>query len=353
MPRPFHVRACDALIHGAAPLVPGDLRRDWLREWHAEVAYRSRRDEGWSLVVRALGAFAHAAWLRWDRWRLEMLLQDVRYALRTLIRKPGFAVVTVMTLALGIGANATIFSAVRAVLLRPLPFPEPERLIQVSATSVRNPNAVGGTASPPEFVDWRRDSRSFAEMAAISPGAYALTGQGAAEQLTGANVTGGFFGVLSVPALYGRTLTLDDEKTGAEDVVVIGHGLWSRRFGAQPDLVGRAIRLEGTTYRVVGVMPRGFAYPLRAEVWIPLRFTERDLATQRGAHYLDVIARLRSGVSPAQAREDMDAIALRLAAAYPDTNRNSRVALHVLRDALVGDVRPALLMLLGAVASCC
>jgi predicted permease len=342
--------ACDAIIHGAAPLVPGDIRRDWLREWHAEIDYRARRDRSWLLVVRTLGAFAHAAWLRWDRWRLEMLLQDVRYALRTLTRRPGFAVVTVMTLALGIGANATIFSAVRAVLLRPLPFPEPDRLIQVSAASVKNPTAVGGTASPPDFVDWRRDNRSFAEMAAISPGSYALTGEGAAEQLTGANVTGGFFTVLDVPALYGRTLQLDDERAGAEDVVVIGHGLWSRRFGGQPGLVGRTITLDGTAYRVVGVMPRSFAYPLRADVWIPLRFSERDLATQRGAHYLDVIGRLRRDISVDQARSDMDAIALRLAAAYPDTDKESRIALHVLRDALVGDVRPALLMLLGAVA---
>jgi putative ABC transport system permease protein len=345
------LRACTWVIAAAAPLVPADVRRDWAREWRAEIGHRASRDRtvGLRLFARACGAFAHAAWLRWDRWRLETLLQDVRYALRTLTKKPGFALITVLTLALGIGANAAIFSAVRAVLLRPLPFPDPERLVYISSTTVTAPDRPGGAASPPDFHDWRRESRAFTEVAALDASSFALTGAGAAEQVPGANVTGGFFTVLGVPALYGRPLTTEDDAVGGGDVAVIGYGLWARRFGADPGIVGRTVTLDGTAHRVVGVMPRDFAYPLRSEVWVPRRFSERDLTTQRGAHYLDVVARLGDGVSLQQATSDVSAIVLRLAAAYPDTNRNKRAAVHTFREALVGDVRPALLMLLGAV----
>jgi putative ABC transport system permease protein len=353
MNTPFHAsrwgRAASAVVDAARLLAPADIRRDWTREWHAEIVHRARRNTGPALFIRALGAVPHAAWLRWDRWRVEMLLQDVRYALRTLTRRPGFAAVTVFTLAVGIGANAAIFSAVHAVLLRPLPFPDPDRLVNVSATTVRGPNLPGGAASPGDFIDWRRDNRSFTDIAAIDASSYALIGEGAAEQVPGASVTGGFFNVLGVPALYGRTLLPEDDASAAGDVAVIGHGLWSRRFGSDPHIVGRTVNLEGTVYRIVGVMPRGFAYPLESEVWLPRRFTERDYATQRGAHYLDVAGRLRPGISLAQAAHDMDAIALRLAVAFPNTNKESRVAVHALRDQLVGDVRPAMLMLLGAV----
>ncbi len=343
------LRAAAAAIALAAPLVPGDQRRDWVREWNAEIAYRGRHHAGFLLFIRTLGAFAHAAWLRCDRWRFEMLLQDLRDALRTVIRKPGFAVITVATLALGIGANAAIFSAVRAVLLRPLPFPQPDRIIQVSSTTIRAPDLPGGAASPPDFVDWRRDNRSFVELAAVTAGSYALTGQGTAEQIPGANVTGGFFTVLGVPALYGRTLEPRDDLTGAPDVVVLGHAVWTRRFGSDPSAIGKTVTFDGIPHRIVGIMPQGFAYPLQSEVWMPMRFTARDLATQRGAHYLDVIGRLHDDVTLHQSREDMAAIARRLASTYPDTNKGSRIAVHLLRDALVGDVRTALLMLLGAV----
>lgn len=342
-------RAADRIVLLAAPLVPSDIRRDWMREWRAEIAYRANRDGGLSLFTRALGAVAHAAWLRWDRWRIEMLLQDVRYALRTLLRKPGFAVVTVLTLAVGIGANAAIFSAVRAVLLRPLPFPAPQQLVNISTSSVSAPSQPGGAASAADFIDWRRDNRSFSEIAAINPGTYALVGDGAAEQVSGANVSGGFFNVLGVPALYGRTLLPADDAAGAGDVAVISHGLWVRRFGSDPTTLGGTISLDSTPYRIVGIMPRGFAYPLESDVWLPQRFSDDDYATQRGAHYLDVIGRLRPDVSQRQAAADMDAIAVRLAAAFPSTNKEYRVSVHPLRDEIVGNVRSAMLMLLGAV----
>lgn len=278
-----------------------------------------------------------------------MLLQDVRYALRTLTRKPAFAIVTVLTLALGIGANAAIFSAVRAVLLRPLPFPDPDALVFVSSTTVRAPQRPGGTASPPDFVDWRSQNRSFTDVAAVVASSFALTGEGAAEQVPGATVTGAFFELLDVPALHGRTLDVQDDSSAAGQAVVLGHGLWTRRFGADPAIVGRTIVFDGVPRRVVGVMPRGFAFPLESEMWVPLRFDAAELTTQRGAQYLEVVARLRPGVSIAQANDDMSGIVQRLAGQYPSTNRDKRVSVHTFRDTLVGDIRPALLMLLGAV----
>ncbi len=278
-----------------------------------------------------------------------MLVQDVKYAIRTLVKKPGFAMITVLTLALGIGANAAIFSAVRAVLLRPLPFPSPDRLVQLFSTSVKAPDGASGTASPPDFTDWRRDSRSFTDIAALNADSFALTGQGAAEQLSGASVTGGFFNVLGVPALIGRTLLPEDDAVGGPDVVVLSYSVWTRRFGSDAQIIGRTINIEGTEARVVGVMSRTFEYPQQSELWVPLRFSERDLATQRGAHYLNVIGRLKDGVAVEVAREEMRALALRIAEAFPSTNRNYRIAVHEMRSAMVGDFRPPLLMLLGAV----
>ncbi len=352
------VRVCLGLIAAAAYVVPADARREWVREWHAELHHATVRlgrrgvpapASRVRLVARCGGACVHAAWLRWDRWRLEMVLQDIRHALRGLGKRPGFAAMTVLTLAIGIGANAAIFSAVRAVLLRPLPFAAPEQLVQLFSTTVRTPDRAAGTASPPDFVDWRRDHASFTELAAVNAGTYALTGLGAAEQISGANVTGAFFEVLGVQPLVGRTLQPEDDRVGGPDVAVLGHGLWSRSLGGDPAAVGRTLTVDGVAVRIVGVMPRGFAYPLQSDLWLPLRFSERELATQRGAHYLDVIGRLRPGVTLDQAREQMRGVGLRLAEAYPDTNRDSRIAVHEMRSAMVGDVRPAMLMLLGAV----
>ena len=280
---------------------------------------------------------------------METLLQDLKYALRTLSKKPGFAAVTILTLAIGIGANGAIFSAVRAVLLRPLPFPEPERVVQIYSTTIARPLGPGGTASPPDFVDWRTDSTSFTGMAAISAGSIPWSGNGVAEQVPYAMVTGTFFDVLSVAAQHGRTLSADDDPVGAADVVVIAHDLWARRFGNDPAAIGRTMVLDGTPRRIVGVMPAGFSYPLSSELWIPLRFTSEDLATQRGAHYLDVIARLEPNVMLEAAQGELAGIVRRLGETYPRTNASKAVAVFGLRDALVGNVKPALLLLLGAV----
>lgn len=341
-----------AVVLTASRLVPADVRREWVREWLAELEWASSRRGGSRarLRARSLGAVVHAVWLRWDRWRLEMLVQDVTHALRTLVRQPGYCAVALLTLTLGIGANAVIFGVVRAVLLRPLPFPQAEHLVQISSTTRARPDVPHGAASPSDFVDWRNESTSFAAMAALAAGSTAWSGGGPAEQLPSAAVSGRFFAVLGVPALHGRVLTTEDDVSGAPDVVVISHRIWTRRLGANPAAVGQTITLDGRPRRLVGIMPPGFEYPLGSDVWLPLVFTADDLATQRGAHYLDVIARRRPDVTLDAARADVSAIVSRLSEAHPRTNANKAVAVWPLRDAMVGDVREALVMLLGAVA---
>jgi putative ABC transport system permease protein len=340
--------ACRVLIAAASALVPADRRADWVREWRTEAAC-AREGASWRLVVRCLGAFVHAAWLAQDRWRNEMLVQDLKYALRTLVRRPAFATVTVLTLALGIGANAAMFGAVRAVLLRPLPYPEPDRLVQLYTTDSQGTRLQGST-SPPDFMDWRAQSRSFTALGALSSDTYALSGDGAAaQQVAGASVTGGFFDAMSRPPLLGRTLRADDDAPGGPPVAVLSYALWTRRFGGDPAVVGRRVVLDGEPREVVGVMPPGFDYPLRSEVWVPLRFTAQELATQRGAHYLDVVGRLAPSASLESAGSEMAAISGRLAAAYPKTNRDARAAAAPLHVSMVREVRTGLLVLMGAV----
>jgi predicted permease len=349
------LRWCDWILRTAAPLVPYDIRRDWLREWRAEFAYAASRAQRAgrrlppSSVLRATGAIVHAAWLRWDRWRLDMIIQDIKLALRSMQRKPSFTVVVVLTLAIGIGGTTAIFGAVNAVLLRPLPYPEPDQLVRVYKTPMSKPVNIGGSVSPPDFVDWRRDNSAFSELAASISTAVAFTGYGAAEQLPAGLVSGSFFDVMGVRADIGRAISLADEPTGSRDVVVLSHALWNRRFGGSPGIVGQRIVLDGTTYEVIGIMPPGFQYPLRAELWVPLRFAAKDLETQRGAHYIDVIARMKRGVTLNASRENMRAIAARLAADFPRTNRETTASVHPLRESLVGSVRQSMFVLLGAV----
>src|SRR5262245_39210758 len=247
------------------------------------------------------------------------LVQDIKYALRSLSRAPAFTALAVATLAIGIGANTTIFSAVRAVLLRPLPYPEPQELIQ--GLNIWRGD-TGTSYSPPDFIDIRRDNSTLSGFAAMNNVSYALTETGDAEQIPGGMVSGDFFTVLGVKALHGRTLLPDDDVPNSH-LVVIGHALWTRRFGADPGLVGRTIRLDGEAYEVVGILPAGFAYPQQSELWTPFGFPPDVLTTQRGAHYLDVIGRLKPGITLAQAQADLTMLGDRLAATYPNSNRET------------------------------
>ncbi|HMA41002.1 MAG TPA: ABC transporter permease, partial [Gemmatimonadales bacterium] len=275
---------------------------------------------------------------------MEALLQDIRYGIRRLARSPGFTGLGVLVLALGIGGTATAFGVVNAVLLRPLGFPDPGALVRPYSLW----RGSRSTASPPDFADWRARSRSFTELAATNSGSFALTGDGPAEQIPGAEVTGGLFSVLGTPPLLGRTLTTADDDPGAAPGVVLGYDLWRRRFGADSGVVGRTVRLEGTSTTVLGVMPPAFIYPDGSELWLPLRFTAAQMATQRGAHYLDVVGRLQHGVTLEAADRELRGIAGALAGEYPRTDANYSATVISLRDALVGDVRTPLLLLLSA-----
>ncbi len=278
-----------------------------------------------------------------------MIWQDLKHAIRALRMKPGFTAVTILTLAIGIGGNAAIFGAVNAVLLRPLPYRDADQLVRVYKTTLKQPDRVGGTVSPPDYVDWRRDNAVFTEVAAFDSDSYPLTGNGAAEQLPAADVTGGFFAVMGTAPQLGRTITDEDDRQGARDVVVLSHALWTRRFGSSPAVIGQQLQIDGVSREVIGVMPAGFQFPQQSEFWVPFKFTVKDIETQRGAHHIEVIARLKPGQSLESARAEMRTIAARLAEAHPRTNRDHSASVHPLRDALVGNVRQSMFVLLGAV----
>jgi putative ABC transport system permease protein len=274
------------------------------------------------------------------------LLQDLRYALRTLRKAPGFAAIAMLTLALGIGSSTAIFSLVNATLLRELPYPDADRIVRVYETTPMGRSTV----SPPDFTDWRAEADAFAGMAAYHPSTYTLTGTGDARQVQGAQVTGDFFSVMAARPVAGRFLSGADAEPGAEDVVVLGEATWRTDFGGERSIVGRRITLDGEPYTVAGIAPAGFAYPRGTEIWTPRAFDADDLATQRGAHYLAVIGRLASSTTLERADAQVSSIADRLADAYPNTNRETSAEVVSLRDALVGDARETLFLLLGAVS---
>ncbi len=346
------------LIGAIAWLVPASDRDSWQREWAAEFAYALRTESagatprGLAWLSGRMGALVrHALWLRWQRVTVDSLAQDVRHAVRALARRPAVTAAAILTLALGIGANTAIYGAARAVLWRPLPYPDADRLVIVSSLGEELSGAgpALNSVSPPDFADWQREATAFDAIAAINDGGYALTGVGPAEQITGAAVTGRFFDVFGVRPLHGRALTASDESSGAPTVVVLGHGLWRRRFNSDPAVIGRSVHLDGVLREVAGVMPETFDYPLSMDAWVPLRFAPNDLTTQRGAHYLTVVGRLRQDVDLLAARVEMSAVSRRIRAGLSNPNQGSYASVHPLRDAIVGDVRPAMNVLLGAV----
>jgi putative ABC transport system permease protein len=276
---------------------------------------------------------------------IDELRQDVRYAVRTLVKHPGFTIVAAMTLSLGIGANTAIFSVVNAVLLRPLPYRDADGVITVWQTKS---GTTEPGASPANFLDWRSRNQVFEDMAAAEPYSHNLSGA-EPEIFRSWVVTAGFFQILGVDAFLGRTFTADEYKAGGEPAVVIGYGLWQRRFGADRNLIGQRLRLNGRSHVVVGVMPPEFGFPSSGrEVWAArIGFPQDTL--NRGAGYMPVVARLKPGTTLPQAQQDMDSIAARLAREYPQANAERGVSLAPLREHLVGDVRPALFVLSGAV----
>jgi putative ABC transport system permease protein len=278
---------------------------------------------------------------------LETFLQDVRFAFRMLRKNPGFTAIAVLTLALGIGANTAIFSVINAVMLRPLPYKNPSRLVMVWSDHHLRGGPAHEWTNPADFYDWRAQSKSMEDMAVFAGWGPTLTGRTEPELLTGSRVSYSLFSVLGVAPEFGRDFTTEDDKPNGPRVVIISHDLWQREFHSDPAQIGRQINLDGNGYSVIGVMPAGFSSPIIAnrEIWTPLQAPSRG----RGNAVIRAIGRLRPGSSLAQAQAEMDGIASRISQAYPQTNARIGVSLVPLQEQISGPVRTPLLVLLGAV----
>jgi len=280
---------------------------------------------------------------------IESLWQDVHCGLRMLRKNAGFAAVAILTLALGIGANTAIFSVIHGVLLSPLPYNDPDRIVLVLES-----NPTRGfpqfSVSPPNYMDWKKDSTSFEQITSIARGDFNYTGGAEPERISGARVASSFFAVMGATPSMGRTFLPEDDVVGKASVVVLSYGLWTRRFGSDPQVIGKSLTLDGQSYRVVGVMQDRFQFPRGADLWLPSEFDADALSPgARGAHYLRVMARLKPGVSIDKAQSEMVAISKRLEQQYPRTNTGWTSKLLSLNEATVGNVRPTLLVLFGAV----
>jgi predicted permease len=286
---------------------------------------------------------------------LDELRQDAGYAVRALRTSPAFTLTALLTLALGVGANAAIFSVIRAVLLEPLPFADADRIVRVYHENPSN-GLAKGTISEPDFLDWRRSSRMAETMGGFwyvdGLSGIDLTGTGNPERLSSTLVTDGFFETLGTRPLFGRTLVADDHVPGRNRVVVISHGLWTRRFGGDPSIVGSAVTLNQEAFEVVGVMPAAFTYPAgrRIDAWIPLSYFGPDqIGRVRAARFLAVIARLQPGVTEPQLGDELSAISERLSREYPENAGWTSVSTAPIGEAIVGEVRKPLLVLMAAV----
>ncbi|MEW6128150.1 MAG: ABC transporter permease [Acidobacteriota bacterium] len=345
------------LIYLIGIIVPQGLRRDWRQEWEAELQHREMMLSEWDnlnwrnkgeLLKRSLGAFRDALLLQPQRLEDEMF-QDVRFGVRRLLKTPGFTLIAVLTLALGIGATTAIFSVVNTVLLRPLPFKEPDRLVMVRETKF--PQFSEFAVSPANFLDWQQQNTVFEQLVGVRPVTVNLTGTGDPERLNGATLTDGFGALLGVTPQLGRDFLSEENQVGRNNVVLLSHNLWQRRFGGEPDIINQKIILDGQPYTVVGVMPAGFKFlEWQSELWIPLAFTPQQ-AQNRGGHNISlVVGRLKPDITHEMARVEMSALASRLEMQYPEVNAGWNVILMPLLDATVRTIKPALLLLLAAVA---
>ena len=296
------------------------------------------------------------------------VIKEIRYALRLLARSPAFTVIAVLTLALGIGVNSGIFTVVDAVMLRPLPYPEPDRLLSLWETAVARPSvmnssgaSVGGaiqplrwTVSAANLVDYRKENHVFTGMAGFGVAGMNLTETGPPERIWGERVTSEYFSVLGIQPAQGRAFLPEEDRLGNNRVVIVTHDLWQRLFGSDSNLIGSSLTLDSEKYRVIGILQPGFESPSqfgmtdRLSFFVPAAYPAAQLA-QHGDHDINVLARLRPGVSLDQARAEMDAISSRLAQTYPDTNRNVKTGMAPLADDIARNVRTSMLVLVGAV----
>ena len=280
-----------------------------------------------------------------------MIGTHIRGAWRSMRKAPAFTLAAALTLALGIGATTAIFGVVRAVLLRPLPFPEPERLV-----TLWQPNPPQGidrdVVSYPNLVDWRADRQHLSNLGGHYPLGVATAGAGDPEQLEGAVVTSGFFDTIGVSPVLGRVFAEDEFSPGRETVAVLSHGVWRRKFGGDPALLGRTVHLNAVPHTIVGIMPPGFDYPAEVDVWLPLAPSGAfaRLMDVRGAHWLSTVGRLAPGVAVPEAQRGLDVVARQLSQAYPDDNANLGILVEPLHEHVVGRVRPAIRLLMLIVA---
>src|SRR6266849_312892 len=304
-----------------------------------EAAATARREFG---NVRLVEEDSRDVW-RWPS--IEIFFMDVRYGLRMLRKNAGFTAVAVITLALGISANTTIFSVVNGVLLRPLPYRDPSRLVVVSLFNQKTQEIF--PLCDADFLDWRAQNQVFSDVAAFSGNTFNITGSGLPEQLRGGVVTGEFFSTLGVMPVLGRTFLPSEDRPGGAPMAVLSYNLWQNRYGAEPSVIGRAIVLNGLSTTVIGVMPPRFLPTAETQLWTNLVINP---PTFRGPYYLTGEARLKPGATIEQARGELAAIARRIEQQNPATNSNMSFRVTPLEEAIVGDVRSALLVLLGAVA---
>jgi putative ABC transport system permease protein len=287
---------------------------------------------------------------------IERVLQDLRYAVRTFRRSPGFLLLAVLTIAVGVGANAAIFTIVNAVLLRPLPYPRAGELVLVSESD-RQTKRTQNNASPANFLDWRARHHSFTGIAAFTAPTLTLAGAEHPERVSAAMVTANFFDVLGVKPAVGRALAAEDERPGAPRVAVLSDGLWRERFAGRPEVIGQSARFNDEPCIIVGVMPPGVEYPGKSKVWVTPHWgvpddalaPMQDPSSQRSHGYISTLARLRPSTSLESAQADMDTVAATLEREFPNDNQNVGVTVTSMRDDLVADVRPTILLLFAAV----
>ncbi len=283
---------------------------------------------------------------------MESLIQDIKYAVRMLLKSPGFTFIAVLTLALGIGANTALFSVVNGVLLKPLPYAQPTQLV---ALAEKTPTFETSSISYPNFLDWQRSNSVFSAIAADRADDFVMTGNGEAERVRIGEVSAGFFEILGINTIRGRLFTQDEDRLNTTPVALIASGLWPRKFGSAPDIVGKTITMNGDGYTIIGVIPSSFYlqssnFDAIHDVYIPIGQYKDPLFQDRKVHEgTRAIGRLKPGVTLAAAQADMDRVASNLAATYPDADKNAGISVMPLKKDIVGDVKPFLLVLLGAV----
>jgi predicted permease len=313
-----------------------------IRKGMSDEAARLAAQRSFGGIERTKETYRDVIRIRW----LEEVGQDLRYGARMLLKKPGFTSIAVLTLALGIGANTAIFSVIYTVLIRELPFAEADRLVAIWET---HPDIPRAPATIPEVQDWRAQAKSFQELAVHSEQRNAiLTVRSETVQLQGALVSQNLFPMLGLKPILGRTFLPEEDRPGANKVIILSRTLWRQSFGGDPEIIGKSIQLNGDSFTVIGVM--GEQYPHDKDIWLPLSHLPAESFTSRSKHSVWVIGQLKSGATIAEARSEMETIAARLQIAYPESNKNIGVELMPLRNQLVGNLRPIVFLLFAAVA---